>query len=264
MPALSLLSFNCFGVPTTRTTARLRLLADILNQEPYDVVALQEVQTNRYCRQLITECTAYPYHAFTPFVHAPKGGLLLLSRLPIQSKDFVLFRERGLWYTPALTDWILHKGVQVICLELGDLSLTVMNTHLTANYLGDWEARGMFAQQEHQQLLQIAEMVQTEPPENFVIVCGDFNVPRGSWLMQSMLTASGLTDPAQEDRQPTLRLRPGMGTRYAQPIDFSLYRAPSGLHIQSETRLRFKDKILSNGKLWELSDHYATELRLSW
>jgi endonuclease/exonuclease/phosphatase family metal-dependent hydrolase len=262
MPTLSLLSFNCFGVPTTRTTARLRLLAEILNQESYDIVALQEVQTQRYCRQLITECTTYPYHAFTPFVHAPKGGLLLLSRLPVQSKDYVLFRERGLWYTPALTDWILHKGVLVMCTQVGDVSLTVMNTHLTANYLGDWETKGVFSQHEHQQLLQIADLVQAEPPENLVVACGDFNVPRGSWLMQSFLSASGLTDPAREDFNATYRPRRGMSARYAQPIDFTLYRAPT--EVRSETRIRFKDRILWKGRQWELSDHYAVELKLSW
>lgn len=264
MPTLSILSFNCFGVPTTRTTARLRLLAEILNQEDYDVVALQEVQTQRYCRQLISQCTEYPYHAFTPFVHAPKGGLLLLSRLPVNSREYVLFRERGLWYTPALTDWILHKGVLITCVSVGEIQITVMNTHLTANYLGDWETRGVFAQHEHQQLLQIADLVNAEPPENLVITCGDFNVPRGSWLMQSLMAASGLIDPALEDRNPTFRLRRGMNARYAQPIDYALYRAPTGIDIQSETRIRFKDNILSGGRQWQLSDHYAVELKLSW
>src|SRR4051812_29315993 len=111
MPRFSLLSLNCFGTPTPSTRRRLLTLAQELNREPVSVVCLQEVQAHIYRRLLINACSIYPANAHTPFVHAPKGGLLTLSQLAIEHQRFILYRERGLWYTPALADWILHKGI---------------------------------------------------------------------------------------------------------------------------------------------------------
>ena len=61
-----------------------------------DVVCLQEVQAHSYGRLLIQACTRYPASAYAPFVHAPKGGLLTLARLPIAQSTFSLYRDRGL------------------------------------------------------------------------------------------------------------------------------------------------------------------------
>jgi len=44
------------------------------------VVCLQEVQSHAYRRLLARACASYPHAAYAPFVHAPKGGLLTLTR----------------------------------------------------------------------------------------------------------------------------------------------------------------------------------------
>jgi endonuclease/exonuclease/phosphatase family metal-dependent hydrolase len=264
MPAFSLLTFNCYGVPAPGSASRLSLLAQTLNAENVSAVCLQEVQSNRYRRQLLREASRYPYHAYEPFVHAPKGGLLTLTRVPILDSEFVLYSERGLWYTPALTDWILHKGILLTRMNCGDLPVVLINTHLTANYTGDWSRRNPFARHEHNQLQQLAALVRALPPENLVLVCGDFNIPRGSWLYEAFLEESGLCDPRAGDMQPTLRPPRAMPARYAAPIDYALVRAPALPTLKMTSRLRYEERVPHQGREQYLSDHSAVELTLMW
>ena len=259
------LTLNCFGVPTPSTRRRLHVLSDVLNQLDADVVCLQEVQAHPYRRLLIKACTSYPYHAFAPFTHAPKGGLLTLSRHPITESRFVLYEKRGLWYTPALADWILHKGVLFTHLKIDDQPITLMNTHLTANYTGDWSPQNLFAKQELAQLKQLAALVKAQPADHVVLVAGDFNIPRGSWLADQFLVDSGLTDPLAGNLSATFRPFSGMPVRYVAAIDFNLVRVPSALEMSIESAICFEDKHkLTTGRELFLSDHKGIELRLKW
>src|SRR5207245_6957938 len=118
MTTFSLLTISCFGVPGPTTSRRLKALTSALDQLPLCVLCFQEVQAHVYCRLLTRACTQYPSSAFQPFIHAPKGGLLTLSRLHIQKAEFTLYTARGRWYSPAVADWILHKGVLATQLTL--------------------------------------------------------------------------------------------------------------------------------------------------
>ena len=260
MPTFSLLTFNCFGVPTPGTSARLKLLAHTLNTLDMSAVCLQEVQSNHNRRVLETSCGSYSSRAYEPFIHAPKGGLLTLSRCTITHSEFILYTERGLWYTPALADWILHKGMLITHLAWDYMPVVLINTHLTANYMGDWSRTNPFAKHEYNQLHQLAECVQKQPAEALVLVCGDFNIPRGSWMYESFLEESGLIDPLSGNLQPTLRPRSILPSRYIMPIDFALFRAPHTYGVQVESRFQFEAVIPHNNKAVELSDHFAVEL----
>jgi endonuclease/exonuclease/phosphatase family metal-dependent hydrolase len=264
MPTLSLLTMNCFGVPSPTTRARLLALARELNARGDQVICLQEVQSHVYLRLLIRACTSYPHAAYTPFVHAPKGGLLTLARLPIAEFQFTLYRSRRVPYPLALMDWLLHKGVLATRLEYDGQSILVLNTHLHANYSGHWDRRSRYAQGESEQLRELAEVVRAQPPEVLVVAVGDFNFPRGSWLHDEFLAASGMIDPLAGDARPTVRAPPGLPARYAQPIDFAFVRAPALPELQITSELRFVDQVLFGGRPRFLSDHVGVELRISW
>lgn len=263
MPTFSLLTFNCYGVPTPGTSGRLKLLAHHLNHLDMSAVCLQEVQSNRHRRLFERECGSYSSHAYEPFIHAPKGGLLTLSRCPIVQSEFHLYTERGLWYTPALADWILHKGILITHLDWEHMPVVLINTHLTANYMGDWSRTNPFAKHEYNQLRQLAACVQAQPSEALVLVCGDFNIPRGSWMYEAFLEESDLTDPLAGNLQPTLRPRSILPSRYIMPIDFALWRAPRTHTVDVQSRFQFEDVIPHKNKQVELSDHFAVELLIN-
>jgi endonuclease/exonuclease/phosphatase family metal-dependent hydrolase len=265
MPKFSLVTINCFGVPTSQTQRRLRTLANELNNDAVDVVCFQEVQSHIYRRLLIHACTRYGSCAYHPFVHAPKGGLLTLSQHPIESQEFIMYHARGLWYTPAVTDWILHKGILCTRLTVHGQVVYVLNTHLNANYRGDWQAYNHYTQQEHKQLQQLAAVVRHLPFDALIVVAGDFNIPRGSWLYHEFMQESGLSDPLEGDVRPTFRIPPMMPRRYAHPIDFTFVRCPPLAHVEVTSNLRFQEKVaLANGRRIYMSDHVGVQVDVSW
>src|SRR5215211_8204878 len=265
MAQFSLVTFNCFGAPAPNVRRRLLVLAHELNRRADSVVCLQEAQAHAYRKLLVQACIGYPFTCYEPFVHAPKGGLLTLARLPIEQYEFMLYRSREIVRPPALMDWALHKGVLLTRLSLANLPIVVLNTHLSANYSVNWSTGNHYARIEHGQLQQLAEIVRAQPPEALVVAAGDFNIPRASWLYNDFLRESGMTDPLAGDTRPTHRPPLGLPARFAKPIDFALVRLPElpGLAIESD--LCFDQPIpQAGGRHGYLSDHYGVELRITW
>lgn len=260
-----MVTFNCFGAPTPSTRRRLLALAHTLNQRAESLVCLQEVQTNGYCRLLIEASTQYPAHVYEPFVHAPKGGLLTLSQLPIEQRTFTLYHARTLVSPLAAMDLLLHKGVLLARTSLEGQPIVVLNTHLSANYNVDWNPANRYARIEQSQLRQLAEIVRAQPAEALVIVVGDFNIPRGSWLYNEFLEQSGMIDPLAGDDRPTHRMPPGLPAHLARSIDFALLRLPNlpGLLVQSDLCFDQQQPI-PGGQPGFLSDHYGLELQIAW
>ena len=116
---LSLLSLNCFGAPVPTTQRRLRALAQHLEQSSLQVVCLQEVQLITYRNLLFRALASYPFQAHEPHLHAPKGGLVTLSRAPLTNQQFETFAEQGRWYLPTAMDRFLRKGMLISSLQWG-------------------------------------------------------------------------------------------------------------------------------------------------
>jgi endonuclease/exonuclease/phosphatase family metal-dependent hydrolase len=264
MPTFSLLTYNCLGAPGIGTRRRLLTLARELEDAPYDVVCLQEVQAQIYRKLLVQGCASYA-GVYAPYFYAPRGGLLTLARWPITGNQFTPFRERGRLHSPAIIDWPLHKGVLRTSLALEDLAVVVLNTHMNANYSGNWAADNHFVRTERAQLRQLAEIVYALPSSALVVVAGDFNIPRGCGLYDEFLALSGLKDPLLGDPRPTYRPPFGIPKRYALALDFVLMRAPQlpDMQVRADIRFRERRQLLGGGTDY-LSDHYAVELRLSW
>jgi len=265
MPRLRLLSFNCLGVPALSTRARLRTLARLVDEEQPDVVCLQEIQLHPYLRLIRRHVTALPHTAHEPFLHAPKGGLVTLSRLPVLRAEFELYRHRGWWHTPSLADWLLHKGFLATHHDLDGQPVIVINTHLVANYDGDWTPDNRYARAERAELAQLAAFLAGLPDEALLLVAGDFNLPRGSWLYDEFVAATGLLDPLADSRAPTYRPLRLLPDRYAEAIDHVYVRPPGGAAVTTAAVLRFDEPVpLVNGRTAHLSDHLGVELTLCW
>jgi endonuclease/exonuclease/phosphatase (EEP) superfamily protein YafD len=260
----SLLTLNCFGGYLPGTGSRLLALAQELERRDDQVVCLQEIQLHRYQKILSKACRSFPYHTYEPYLQCPKGGLLTLARTPIKSRQYIPYTERGLWYTPMIMDRLLYKGMLVTTFEWSDTLVTVINTHVLANYVGDWDRRGIYARLEEKQLRQLAETVRSQPGDAIVIVVGDFNIPRGGRLYQDFLKRSELDDPLAGDTRPTHRPPFGLPSRYSLPIDYVLVRKPAGHSLQIDCDLCFSNKQWQNG--WRqdyLSDHNGVSLQIT-
>lgn len=239
-------------------------LARVLEQSPYQIVCLQEIQLHTYQNLLVNGCASYPFALFESYVHCPKGGLLTLSRIPTMSTSFVPYSKRGYWYTPMLLDRLFFKGMLITKFTWNDMPIVMINTHLVANFAGDWERRGMYARVEELQLRQLAETVQSQPRDAILFVVGDFNIPRGSGLYRDFLVHSGLIDPMADDTRPTLRMPFRVNSRFSFAIDYVLVQVPDKYSCKIDCDLCFASKYwITDGYEGYLSDHYGIETRMT-
>jgi endonuclease/exonuclease/phosphatase family metal-dependent hydrolase len=263
--SLNLVTLNCFGVPFMNTRARLATIARELDQAHIDVVCLQEVQFYRYVPLLTNRLSTFPFVAAEPFLYSPKGGLMTFSQRPIKHAAFTLYPERGWWHSPSIADHLLHKGVLLTELPYAGQQVIVMNTHLTANYDGDWSPDNRYTRLEQAQLRQLADLIKALSPEALLVVAGDFNLPRHSWLYEEFVATAGLIDPLTGQMEPTYFPFLPMPERYQQPIDYIFVRPAAGMSLTAQAHLLFEKELrLTSGRLSRVSDHAAVQLCLEW
>jgi endonuclease/exonuclease/phosphatase family metal-dependent hydrolase len=261
---LSLFTLNCFGVPFLSTHARLKTLGQALNESQVDVLLLQEVQLARYVPILREVFSNFSYSAHEPFLFAPKGGLLILSRYPLIEAEFTLYAKRGPLHTPAAADWMLHKGFLKARVALpGIIPVTVINTHLVANYSADWSKSNRYARHQLAEVRQLAAAVNHVPHDALVAVGGDFNFPRRSWLYHEFGRLTGTYDPLHASDEPTFRPPRLFRSRHTHALDHVFVRKPRRAECRATARIVLQDPIeLVNGRQGHLSDHYGIQAEI--
>lgn len=175
------------------------------------------------------------------------------------------YAAQGPWLGPTLMDRLTGKGALIVRLACDGLPVVVINTHLLANYGADWRQGGSAARHQRRQLAQLAEIVRRQPADSLVLLAGDFNLPRGSWLYEEFVAESGMADPMAGDPRPTYRPFPGVPARYALPLDMVFVRVPAQLQASVEPRLCLDERVaLVGGGRDYLSDHLGVQVTISW
>ena len=225
MPAFSILSLNTFGIPFFLSLGRIKRLASELNQVAPTVVCLQEIQQNVYLPILEKHLSSYSHLASFRNLFAPMGGLFTASILSGAS-EFHPFPNRGKPVSIGFADWALYKGVLMTSLEIQGQRVVVLNTHLQANYLGNWDIKNKQTQIELDQVKFLSDLACAQPADCWVFACGDFNFPRGTPPYDLMVAESGLTDALAEDPRPTYRPFPLVSAKWQMSLDYFFYRRP--------------------------------------
>jgi len=261
----SLISLNTFGIPFFLSLGRLKRLASELEQLDPTVICLQEIQQNAYAPLLVRCLPSYPQRAIFPHVYAPKGGLGTFSRVPLIQHRFEPYLDRGLRFFITFADWALFKGVLIVHLQINGVDVFVLNTHLNANYSGDWHSKNPLALVQRQQVLQISALLEEMPAEALTILCGDLNFPRTSFLYEELIRQNGLSDPLRDDPRPTYRPFPLVPSRWSTSLDYILYRIPQGkdFNIQADI-LPIEDSKQTSALKRFLTDHCALTLNIKW
>jgi endonuclease/exonuclease/phosphatase family metal-dependent hydrolase len=258
MAELRALTFNtCFAGPVRE---RLVALAGLIERSSYDVVCLQEVVTRRRAKMLLDGIGGGWHAAFTPLGPLVRGGLVTLSRRPIEATRSTTFSLRPLPPIPAAGDWLIRKGALLTRLTVDGLPLVVVNTHLLANTDGDWSPSNRFAKRERAQLQALAGEVANIDPTALLLLAGDLNVPTASAAYQELLASTGLLDVAGPHPEPTYRTTARVPD--PQPIDHLLVRPPSSAELTVvDCGLAFRHDRIPVGRRGavDLSDHYGLE-----
>jgi endonuclease/exonuclease/phosphatase family metal-dependent hydrolase len=240
-----LLTFNALFTGDVRP--RLRALGEILRESDFDLVCLQEVMYRSNANLLRRH---FP-HSVCAGTVVLKGGLVLLSRLPVDRWRFVRFPLAG----PASPEFLMRKGALVA--EIGEL--VVVNTHLSANRDGDWSADNRYAVVGRGELDVVARELAGIDQSRPVVVTGDLNLPRDSSVLADFRTGAGLTDAMAGDPRPTYRPLP----QWPDPpaFDHVLVRNARSAHAG----LVFQDEVtLPGGRRAYLSDHYGVTAEIAF
>ena len=193
------------------------------------------------------------------------GGLVTASRAPFTHIDFLPFPNRGKWHSIGFADWALRKGVLLSSLDIDGLKVIVLNTHIHANYTGKWTKEGMLAKIQSDQVKFLAEQARAQPEDALVIICGDFNFPRGTYLNGQLSNISGFIDPLKDDPRPTYRPVSFLASKWAVSLDFIFYRKPDRIDIDIDADiLPIENSKARNNRSRFLSDHCALGLTANW
>ena len=265
MSEFSLLSLNTFGIPFYLGWGRLVRLTRELDRLRVTAICLQEVQQNAYAPLVQRGLASYPHHIFERHRYAPKGGLAVFSRLPLAHHRFDVYQDRGAWHSISFADWALYKGILSVHLAVDDLQIIVLNTHLNANYTGAWHRENPLARIQTRQVEQLIRAIRSISNEALVIVCGDLNFPRASFLYEDLIIGGGLVDPMVDDQRSTYRPFPLVPSKWKISLDYVLYRPPvqQNVHVQADL-LEIEDSAKRHPVQRFLTDHNALVLKIGW
>jgi len=245
MPGLRLVTLNCLFRGHARP--RLRVIGRLLREMAPDVACLQEIFFRPRVSLLGGEHPLFQRGGL-----GVAGGLVTLAREAVESCRFEPFRT-ALWF-----EWGARKGFLTTRLRLRGEPVTVVNTHLLANYDENWALDNYYARRQLDELGQLAAAIRELPGDELVVVAGDFNVPAGSPQFKEFMSDCGLCSAVDWSVFPP-------GGHGFREIDNVLYRPPLGRPVSDSARLCFEEEIeLGRGRKVFPSDHIGVEAALEW
>jgi sphingomyelin phosphodiesterase 2 len=228
---VTIVSLNTRGIPLVGSclAGRYAAIGAALETGDADVACFQEVFTWWHLLMLARRMRSFRYVSFRASPIGPAGGLVTLSRLPVSGKVYRGFgippKAAGISRAERLRAGL--KGSLMTRLERP--GLCVINTHPVANRDGDWSQTSRFYPLHRAQLAVLARMVRSVSAPT--VVCGDFNIDRGSSLFSGFMKGSGLVDAFEGSCPATFRAEylPAGGT--PRCIDFIL--TPDGVKAEA-------------------------------
>jgi hypothetical protein len=220
------------------------------NAPDLDVVLIQEAWKDSARRALLDHAgvsNRFPYRV--DVVDRPGGaGLVVLSRLPIESAHFHRFRDQGNCWKFWEGDCIAGKGILIVRARLGERLVWIGTTHFIACYARD-ETNEVKCDEDDpngltrwNQLSEMNRVIEGLVGDDPILIGGDFNFTRASRYYASMTDAQNRwTEPGEasegDDRIDFLWTRPGSGlrwhaTQHLQPIFESPVRLKSGESVR--------------------------------
>jgi endonuclease/exonuclease/phosphatase family metal-dependent hydrolase len=196
-------TLNAWGLPeplARDVTERIDAIGEKLPDYDLDVIAFQEVWTTEARRSLVRAGTrAGLVHSWagepaTWSQGTERGGLLILSRLPIESVRFESFSLRGEPERAVSNlEYLSGKGFATVTLRTPLGPIALINTHLHARY--KTSPHNYVPHRTGQSIQLAARYASTELP---LVIVGDFNFREGEPDYRVLTGLLGLRDSAVE------------------------------------------------------------------
>jgi endonuclease/exonuclease/phosphatase family metal-dependent hydrolase len=243
-------TLNTRGTPVRRSQLpdRYGAIGAAFEASDVDIVNVQEVHSYYHLRLLRTAMPSYGEVSYRPALLGPAGGVVTFVRRSVAARGYHRLpigagREAPRWSRAKAP----FKGVLLTRLEQPRVWLA--NTHLLANYDGDWSDGSRFTPVHQGQLESLARVMQKL--EDPIILCGDFNVARESSPFADFCRRTGLVDAFAGQCPPTFHNEYLEAGKTSHCIDFVLLRAVETTSAEQIFTARVK---LRNGPAY-ISDH---------
>jgi len=257
---ISLLDFNTFGTPVfARDIAeRYKKTAEIIDESQIDVVCLQEVSTYYHFSLLKKYIQNYPYIYKKSYIYGPKGGLVILSKMPLENITYRSFTSLGSLINLSFYTHLIKNGI--LMAKVKNHPLYIMNTHLVTDWEFEWSPQNHYYATVQTQVREVIKQVNllTKRGQS-VLLMGDFNMKKHSRLYEELLQQTSMSDVFKSETFPTYhcdRLDYKFKGLTSERIDFLfLKEEKTKMHVKSRGHL-FEEKLkLADGKISYLSDH---------
>ena len=255
---LRVATLNVWAIPflADRIGARMREIGRRLDRLALDAIGFQEVWTPRARRALIEAGSqAGLVHVWHRRRWVIGGGLLVLSRLPIDQARFQRFALRG--GTSEKSEWLGGKGFAELVLRTPAGPISIVNTHLHAGTVSQGELGARVLR--IAQIVELAGRVRTRPEP--VLVFGDLNCQSDDPEYGVLRGLTALRDLAAEAGTPlptALRANPyRLGSPKAdRRIDYVWARDGEQLALRPVSVERvFAEPFAIEGRIAACSDH---------
>ncbi|XP_030328959.1 sphingomyelin phosphodiesterase 2 isoform X2 [Strigops habroptila] len=177
-PTLQLRVFdlNCWAIRylSKRRQERIQLIGDMLRQERFDLVLLQEVWSEQDYNDLKAKLGGcYPFsHYFRSGVIG--SGLCVFSRFTILDTLLYQYSLNGYPYMLQHGDWFCGKSVGLVIIKISGIIFNVYVTHLHAEYCREKDA---YLPHRLVQAWELAQFIRhTSKAADVVLLGGDLNM----------------------------------------------------------------------------------------
>ena len=255
----SLLTFNTQGTPlySPYIRERYKKFSGMINKTNPDIICFQEISTY-YNLFLLKKYLKYPYFYFKPFLHAPKGGLVIASKIPLVDIAFVDYKTNLPVRGVSFWSHVIRNGM--LTARIKDTSTTIVNTHTFSDFEFEWSTTNKLYRFVKTQIEQLATQInKLSDNEQSIIMVGDLNSKKNSTLYKYLLHTTKMIDIFGDTSSPTYykdRLDYKFRGKTSERIDHVLLKSNKNkIKTTSRSHLFNDQERLANKKNSYLSDH---------
>lgn len=261
---MGLFSFDTLRgfLESTNILQRMNKIGELLEKEQADVILLQEVHTYLVLNLLKTKLTSYPYISYKRYLYGPRGGLVTFSKHPLENNDYINYQTRGSMLNKSIVAHVIQNGI-LVC-KIKNTSTKIINTYITPNMDYDFSKNNRYSRYIEAQLRQLAQVIKHDAAKETILIGGDFNTDKRSYLYTMFLKLSQATDLFTKDDVPTKHQAYYPSHQLVERLDYIFYSGKKTPTILSTKHLFTKKIQLHNKKFSYLSDHIALKATIKW
>jgi endonuclease/exonuclease/phosphatase family metal-dependent hydrolase len=255
---LSIVTLNTLGTPffAPDITKRYKKIANLISNENYDIVCLQEIFTYYHLFIFKNILKKFPFVAFQKNLFGPRGGLVIFSKQKLINTHFFTFSYPKGASVPFYV-WLARQGI--FSAEIEGTSLKIITTHLSSDETSYLTPQNKLYSLIKNELQETATLVNSgREKSHSLIITGDFNIAKNNGLYKQFMRDTKVIDVFEKKESPTYnpdRL-PYFYNAPKSRIDYIFIKTTNKkIKVLNMDTVFSEQEKLSNGKKSFLSDH---------